>query len=218
MKSKINKRVVKLSLELRKCVWQGEIQVTGLCKTLSPCSQFSCPAEAGGLFQVVHSKFESSTTHHLTGYSGMGVIYGDTPPPPPISHWVRLLNIPELKCLPTPLCHSCLVGLTSTGGLERETRLLWYLGVLLGVWVQALRQRRGLKVVFLPPGKLLEMPDCGMREARYHSHFSDVLSVSLHPQKEGWGVQGGVGLGNPPGAGRGQQHKWAETTSFGSLH
>lgn len=59
--------------------------------------------------------------------------------------------------------------------------------MLLGVWVQDLRQRRELKVGFLPPGKLLESLCCGMGEARHRSHFSDVLSTPVHPQKEGWG-------------------------------
>lgn len=70
--------------------------------------------------------------------------------------------------------------------------LLWDSGVLLGVWVQALGQRRELKVGFLPPGKLLELLCCGIREARHHSHFSDVFSTPVHPQKEGWGRFWGI--------------------------
>lgn len=60
-----------------------------------------------------------------------------------------------------------------------------------GVWIQALRQRRELKVGFLTHERLLESPDCGMGGT---IPLLFLRCVFPSPQKEGWGCAGWGGL------------------------
>lgn len=232
MKPIFNIWLVKLSLELRKCLTRRwDISKKALQNLLW---LFPAHLKWGDYFWAVHAKFESLKTHYLTGYSGMWAskaevrntsvlvrklhltrfchireLYITHSTPSSVSHGIKQLNAPESKCMPTSPCcsggYSRVMGWTSTGESVRETRLPQGFGLaFVGPDCEG-------EYGFLPPRRGLESLDCKVR-GMVSLHF---LKCGFHPYSSS---KRRLGVCWSCSSNTGQHHKWAKTTFFRSLY